>query len=244
MCGRFVSASTSAELAQYFGAAPPGDGLPQNFNVAPTNDIYAVRHQGTTGGGGERSLEAFHWGLVPMWAKDTKVGNRMINARSETAAAKGAFKGPLARRRCLVPADGFFEWKVVGTTDKGKPKKQPMYIHRPDDEPLVMAGLWERWRGPDRDWDEALHSATLLTTSANSFMSEIHDRMPVFLAPGSWEIWLDPAVHDLDLLSKLLVPAPEHLLTAHAVDPMVGNVRNKGPELIAPYEPPAELTLY
>ena len=237
MCGRFVSAAPVDEIAQYFGATAPEVALPENHNVAPTNDVYAVRANAE----GERSIDAFHWGLVPMWAKDTKIGNKMINARSETVAEKPAFKRALTSRRCLLPADGFFEWKKVGTDDKGKPKKQPMYIHRPDGEPLAMAGLWERWRGPEREWDEVLHSTTVLTTSANAFMAPIHDRMPVFLHPDDWDLWLDPAVDDVEVLTSLLRPAPEHLLTAHPVDTKVGNVRNKGAELIAPIEP--ELTL-
>ena len=236
MCGRFVSASPPDEIARYFGAEPPAQAqeLGANYNVAPTNDVYAVRETADH----HRHLDPFHWGLVPMWAKDTKIGSRMINARSETADQKNAFKRPLANRRCLVPADGFYEWKVVGTDEKGKPRKQPFYIYRPDGEPLAMAGLWERWRGPDKDWDQALHSVTVLTTSANRFMSDIHDRMPVFLAPDAWERWLDPDFHDLHELKALLVPAPESLLTAHAVDPKVGRVSNKGADNIAVYDPP------
>ncbi|NOX29918.1 MAG: SOS response-associated peptidase [Actinobacteria bacterium] len=236
MCGRFVSASPPGEIAAYFGAEVPEVELPANHNVAPTSDVYAVRE----GADASRSIEAFHWGLVPMWAKDLKVGNRMINARSETLAEKNTFKRALANRRCLLPADGFYEWKVVGKTDKGKPKKQPMYIQRPDGELLAMAGLWERWRGPDRDWDNVLHSTTVVTTQANEFMAPIHNRMPVFLSPDAWEVWLDPEVTDFDLLTSLLKPAPEALLTAHPVDPMVGNVRNKGAQLIVPFEPPEQ----
>jgi putative SOS response-associated peptidase YedK len=253
MCGRFVSASPPEELAKYFGAAPVDALLPENYNVAPTSDIYAV-----VGSAGpevdvasaaaagpvatpppQRRLTTFHWGLVPLWAKDQKIGNRMINARAETVDTKNSFRAAFKRRRCLVPADGFYEWKVVGVDERGKPRKQPMYIHRADDEPLAMAGLWERWRGPDRDWDEALHSATVITTEANAFMSGIHDRMPVFLPPAVWDEWLDPDNDDVESLRELLVPAGEGLLAAHPVDPAVGNVRNKGPELVEPYEPPA-----
>lgn len=229
MCGRFVSASPPDEVAAYFGAQPPVVTLPDNFNVAPTSDVYAVTEDAEH----QRSVSAFHWGLVPMWAKDTKVGSRMINARAETAATKNSFKGPFARRRCLVPADGFFEWKVTGTNAAGKPTKQPMYIYRRDGEMLAMAGLWERWRGPTRDSDEVLYSTAVLTVAANGFMAPIHDRMPAFLAPDDWDLWLDPDVDDVAALSRLLRPAPEQLLVAHPVDPMVGNVRNKGPELIA-----------
>ncbi|MCP3936628.1 MAG: SOS response-associated peptidase [Actinomycetia bacterium] len=235
VCGRFVSASPPDELARYFGAEPPepGDVLPINYNVAPTNDIYAVREQPNH----VRKLDSFHWGLVPMWAKDTKIGSRMINARGETVAQKNSFKRPLASRRCLVPADGFYEWKVVGMNDKGKPHKQPYFIHSTDGEPLAMAGLWEQWRGPERKWEEALRSVTIITTAANGFMTDIHDRMPVFLPPQAWDMWLDPGFDDVDVLEGVLARAPESLLEAHMVDPKVGKVSNKGPENTEPYTP-------
>jgi putative SOS response-associated peptidase YedK len=252
MCGRFVSASPPDEMAKYFGAAPPDALLPENYNVAPTTDIYALvgsppaevdeasaaAETPNETPAPERRLETFHWGLIPMWAKEQKVGNRMINARAETVDSKNAYRAAFKRRRCLIPATGFYEWKVVGKDEKGKPRKQPVYIHRPDDEPLAMAGLWERWRGPDKDWDEALHSVTVITTSANRFMSDIHDRMPAFLPPAAWDEWLDPENDDVEALKAFLVPADEALLTTHPVDPAVGNVRNKGAELIAPYDPP------
>lgn len=251
MCGRFVSASPPDELSKYFGAAPPEALLPENYNVAPTVDIYGLIAQAdadtddpgpspdaTATTANVRRLETFHWGLIPMWAKEQKVGYRMINARAETVATKNSFRSAFKRRRCLIPATGFYEWKVVGTDEKGKPRKQPFFIHRPDGEPLAMAGLWERWRGPDKDWDEALHSATIITTEANRFMSDIHDRMPVFLPPSAWDEWLDPANDDVADLERLLVPAGEGLLDAHAVDPKVGNVRNRGPELVEPWTDP------
>lgn len=249
MCGRFVAASPPDEMAKYFGAAPPDALLPENYNVAPTSDIYAlvadaVPEVDTASSAAvqpvappvpPRRLETFHWGLIPMWAKEQKIGNRMINARAETVESKNGFRAAFKRRRCLIPADGFYEWKVVGKDDKGKPKKQPMFIHRPDGEPMAMAGLWERWLGPEKDWDEALHSATIVTTEANEFMAGIHNRMPVFLPPSVWDEWLDPDNDDVESLKELLVPAGESLLDAHPVDPAVGNVRNKGAELIAPY---------
>jgi len=244
MCGRFVASSPPDELAKYFGAAAPEVLLGENYNVAPTTDVYAIRDRPAHSGEPIRVIETFHWGLVPMWAKEQKVGNRMINARAETLGSKGAFKPALAKRRCLVPADGFYEWKVVGNDGKGKPKKQPMFIHSADGEPLAMAGLWERWRGPERDWEEALHSVTLVTTSANSFMADIHNRMPVFVAPRNWQAWLDPEITEPDELMQLLIPAPEGLLTAREVDPRVGNVRNNGPELVDLYSPPEPESLF
>lgn len=226
MCGRFVSASPPDELAQYFDAVLSESALEPNYNVAPTNDVYAVLDDG-----GVRRVDAFHWGLVPIWAKDPKIASRMINARAETLASKGAFKAAYRRRRCLIPADGFYEWKRLG----GK-RKQPYYIHRSDGEPLAFAGMWEVWRGPDKQGD-ALRSCTIVTTQANETMSALHDRMPVILPPSVWEQWLDPANDDLDTLGKLLVPAPPALLTTYPVSTEVNSVRNDGPQLLDPVPP-------
>jgi putative SOS response-associated peptidase YedK len=230
MCGRFVSSSSSDEIAKYFGADEVSESvLSPNYNVAPTRDVYAVLESGSV-----RRVEPLHWGLVPRWAKDVKIGNRMINARGETVAEKNSFKSAFRKRRCLIPADGFYEWKVV----KGQDKKQPYYIHRPDDEPVAFAGLWEVWRGPDRDREEALHSCTIITTDANATMAEIHHRMPVILPPGAWGTWLDRDEDDLDTLGRLLVPAPDDLLAMHPVSTEVNNARNGGAQLIDPVEWP------
>lgn len=227
MCGRFVSTSPPDELAAYFGAEPVAEAvLEPNWNVAPTQDVLAVVEAD-----GTRHLDAFYWGLVPSWAKDVKIGSRMINARAESLAEKSAFKKPFATRRCLVPADGFYEWKKL--TAGKKPKKQPMYIHRADGAPVAFAGLWSIWRGPDHD-QEPLRSLTIVTTSANHLMEPIHDRMPVILPEEHWATWLDRDNHDLDALGKLLVPAPEDLLVVTPVGAQVSNVRNNGPELIEP----------
>ena len=233
MCGRYVSATPPEDLARYLDAAVAESALsPEapgpSWNVAPTNDVYAV----ITGSDGVRRLTVVHWGLVPVWAKDVKVGQNMINARAETLAEKPAFKKLFAGRRCIVPADGFYEW----TTQPGEKKKQPFYIHRPDGEPFAFAGLWSAWRDPaaaqtDTPW---LHSATIVTTAANTFMRPVHDRMPALLPASSWSEWLDPTNHDVTALGRLLVPAPEGLLTMHPVATAVGNVRNKGPHLVEP----------
>lgn len=227
MCGRFVSASPPDDIARYFDAAAPEQALGENYNVAPTNDVYAVYEDG-----GVRRLDAFHWGLVPHWAKDPSVGNRMINARAETVAGKNAFKPSLRKRRCLIPADGFYEWKKV----EGQKKKQPMFIHRPDEQPLAFAGLWTIWRNPEVEGEE-LHSCTIITTQANATMEPIHDRMPVILDQADWDQWLDPANDDVDTLGKLLVPAPPKLIEVFPVSTDVNSVRNKGPELIARVDP-------
>lgn len=244
MCGRFVSASPPDEIARYFDVDETV--LPQleaNYNVAPTNDVYAVAIDG-----GIKRVEAFHWGLVPSWAKDPKIGSRMINARSEGIATKNSFRAAFKRRRCIIPADGFYEWQKLGESKR----KQPHYIHRPDGEPLAFAGLWEVWRGPQKakadDQDQAgekdtgveeppLRSCTIITTSANDTMAKLHDRMPVVLPPSAWEEWLDPSNDDVDTLGKLLVPAPNQLITTYPISTEVNSVRNKGAHLIDPADP-------
>jgi putative SOS response-associated peptidase YedK len=224
MCGRFVSASSPDEIARYFDAAAPDHSLEPNYNVAPTTDVYAVHETG-----GVRRVDAFHWGLVPSWAKDPSVGNRMINARAETVATKNAFRAALRRRRCLIPVDGFYEWRAI----EGQRRKQPYYVHHVDGEPLAFAGLWERWR-PAGDHTDVLHSCTIITTGANDDMAPIHDRMPVILGADHWAEWLDETNDDVATLGQLLVPAPPALLQIQPVSTEVNNVRNKGPHLIEP----------
>lgn len=228
MCGRFVSSSPPDEVARYFDAEPPKEAaLEPSWNVAPTNDVYVVLEDG-----GIRHLAEHHWGLVPFWAKSPAIGNKMINARAEGLADKNAYKHAFRKQRCIVPADGFYEWKAV----PGQKTKQPYFIHRPDQEPLAFAGLWEEWRGPDRDGSQRLRTVTIITTDANEVMAPVHDRMPVILPPTAWSTWLDPANADVETLGRLLVPAPPQVLVMHAVAADVGNVRNKGPHLIEPVE--------
>ena len=185
--------------------------------------------------GSTRHLDAFHWGLVPRWAKDPKVGSRMINARAETLMTKGAFKPAFQKRRCIIPVTGFYEWQKR----PGVKAKQPFFIHRPDGEPYAFAGLWEVWRGPEKD-QEPLRSCTIITTTPNDPMAAIHDRMPVILPREAWDTWLDRDNEDLELLGKLLVPAPPHLITMHPVSTEVNNVRNDGPQLVDEAPPIAE----
>jgi putative SOS response-associated peptidase YedK len=193
--------------------------------VAPTSDVYAVLSDGST-----RHLDAFHWGLVPLWAKDPKIGSKMINARAETLAEKNAYKSAFKRRRCLIPADGFYEWRKDPDAPP-KAKKQPYFIHNPSGEPYAFAGLWEVWRGPNKD-QEPLRSCTIITTSPNEPMATIHDRMPVILPRSAWGTWLDREIDDLDLLGKLLVPAPAEIITMHTVSTDVNNVRNNAAHLV------------
>lgn len=236
-----MSSSSAERIAEHFGARLGDEltdgGLPPSFNVAPTNDVYGV----VASGDGSPLVRVFHWGLVPVWAKDAKIGSRMINARAETLAEKPAFRNLLTTRRCIVPMDGFYEWKPPGPGAplgaRGKPVKQPVYVYAADGEPLAVAGLWTTWRdrslGADAPW---LHSCTIITTEANSLMAPVHDRMPAVLTEPEWRAWLDPGQHDPATLASLLHPAPEGLLALHAVSTSVNNVRNKGPELIEPVD--------
>lgn len=230
MCGRFVSATPPDQIAAYFGTEAPEALLEASYNVAPTNDVYAVLSDGTA-----RHVDAFHWGFVPMWAKDPKIGAKMINARAESLAEKNAYKAAFRRRRCLIPADGFYEWQKRADAP-AKAKKQPFYIHRVDGEPIAFAGLWEVWKGPNKD-QEPLRSCTIITTTPNETMAKIHDRMPVILPASVWDTWLDRDNDDLELLGKLLVPCPSELLAVHTISTEVNNVRSKGPELIAEAAP-------
>ncbi|HVX18074.1 MAG TPA: SOS response-associated peptidase [Acidimicrobiales bacterium] len=228
MCGRFVSAAPPDELAQYFSAQLVAErALEPSYNVAPTRDVYVV-----TSDGEARHLDAFHWGLVPPWAKDPSAGNRMINARAETLADKPVYRKAFAKRRCLIPATGFYEWKKI----PGQRTKQPMFIERSDGEPLAFAGLWERWapKKADGSYDESarLRSTTIITCAPNETMAPIHDRMPVILPATAWDRWLDPTFDDLEALGQFLVPAPPALLVVHPVSTQVNNVRNDGAELI------------
>ena len=232
MCGRFVSSSPPDELAKYFDVDLVSEQvLEPSYNVAPTDDIYVI-----TARGGARRLDAFHWGLIPFWADDVSVGNKMINARAEGIAEKGAYKRAFRKRRCLIPADGFYEWKKV----PGQKKKQPYFIHRADGEPFAFAGLWELWRPPDKRDErdtEPLRSCTIITGAPNEVIADIHDRMPVILPPSAWDRWLDPEYDDVDALEGLLVPAPARILELHPVSTLVSNVRENGPALIEEADP-------
>lgn len=227
MCGRFASTTPPDKLAAYFGAEAPvlGDeDVEPDYNVAPTRDVPIVRVRED-----ERCLDFLRWGLVPRWAKDLRIGSKMINARAETVASKNSFRSAFAKRRCIVTADGFYEWKRLD------PKtKQPMYIHRADGDPLAFAGLYERWT--DAENLREIHTCAIITTTPNEMMAKIHDRMPVLLAPQRWDEWLDPGNSNTDSLQQLLVPAPEALLSAYAVSTEVNNVRNNHAELLAPIQ--------
>lgn len=239
MCGRFVSASPPEEIAEYFGAVlsdvvasdPVVASHEPRYNVAPTDDVFVVFVEEQ-----QRRLDLYRWGLVPYGAADLSVGNRMINARAETLASKGVFRASLTKRRCIVPADGFYEWKVVGGT-ASKPRKQPYFIRPADGGQLAFAGLWSEWHGEVAGERSVVRSTTIITTEANDAMSALHHRMPVILPPDAWDEWLDPERRDVEDLERLLVPADGAVLAMHPVSPAVGNVRNDGPELIEEVDP-------
>jgi putative SOS response-associated peptidase YedK len=229
MCGRYVSSSQPDEIAKYFGASLGETLLDPSYNVAPTNDVYVVLESGET-----RRVETMRWGLVPFWAKSPAVGAKMINARAETVATKNAYRSALAKRRCIIPADGFYEWMKV----PGQKAKQPMFIHRADGDRFAFAGLWEVWRDPEHPDAEPLHSCTIITGPANDKVAPVHDRMPVMLPPDAWDTWLDREVRDVAVAGKLLVPAPSSIIAMHPVSTDVNRVANKGASLVDPVPVP------
>lgn len=225
MCGRYASSRRPEDLISYFEAEdPPEEELTASYNVAPTDPVYVVlkRHQ-------RRQLRVVRWGLVPSWAKDPKLGAKLINARSETLSTTAAFRAAYRRRRCLVPADGYYEWKKEGTA------KQPFFLSAFDGAPLAMAGLYEIWAPPDSD-GERLWTCTVVTTTAPDEHAEVHDRTPLLVPPEHWATWLDPEVEDP---GDLLVAGVVGVLAARPVGKAVGSVRNNSPSLVLPVDPEA-----
>lgn len=228
MCGRFVATTPSGMLAARFSVDEVVDeGPPPSWNVAPTADVRAVARSRRTG---SRRLGTFRWGLVPHWADSISVGAKMINARAETVASKPAFREALARRRCIIPADGFYEWQSVG----GGKLKQAYLVSRADGELMALAGLWEAWRAPDAAEGEWLRTCAIVTTRANDDLAPIHPRMPVVLDPEAWDGWLDSEVLDAEAALALLGLAPTDALVHHPVGNKVNDARHDGPELVEP----------
>lgn len=218
MCGRFTLRTPAETMADMFAGIEFPD-VPPNYNVAPTQTVAAIR--GTDDGD---SFAWLRWGLVPFWADDAKIGNRLINARSETVRQKPAFRAAFKKRRCLVLADGFYEWKKIGRA------KQPMYIGLRNRPVFAFAGLWE---SNDKSGD-AIESCTIITTEANQFMSAIHDRMPVILPAVHHAAWLDPAFEDYDFLQQMLVPCDPDAMHAWPVSPQVNKPSYNRPDCIEP----------
>ncbi len=217
MCGRFTLFADPAELMAAFpGFEIPAD-LPPRYNIAPTQPVAVVPNDG------QRRVAFFRWGLVPSWARDLSIGNRLINARAETLAQKPAFRVAYRRRRCLVLANGFYEWR------REAGRKVPMFIRLKSGAPFAFAGLWESWRGPD---DQELLSCTIITTEPNALIAEIHDRMPAILPRQAYEPWLDPAEKRPGELQVWLKPYPASEMTAYPVSTLVNNPRNDTPACV------------
>lgn len=220
MCGRFTLFAPEKELAQRFGIPPAGRSLAPRYNIAPSQPVAAVR---AAPEGSGRELVLLRWGLIPSWAKDPSIGNRMINARSESAAQKPAFRSAIRRRRCLVPASGFYEWKRTGSG------KRPYFARVRGGAPFGMAGLWERWEAAD---GSAVETCTILTTDANGLLAPVHDRMPAIVPPKEYGVWLDPAVTDPGRVAPLLAPFPEDQMEAWPVSARVNRPTEDDPGLI------------
>ncbi|MFG2085355.1 MULTISPECIES: SOS response-associated peptidase [unclassified Spirillospora] len=250
MCGRYATTRARQELLDEFQVqldAVDGDIQP-DYNVAPTKQVPVVLDRRPKDAAEEeaavRQLRTVRWGLVPSWAKDLSIGSRMINARFETVHEKPSFRRAFARRRCLLPADGYFEWYTLQDqgdspdpaegekkAKKKKPQKQPFFIHPNDGAIMAMAGLYELWKSPEDEW---LWTCTVITTDAPDDLGRIHDRMPMVVEPDRWDAWLDPALNDIEQVRGLLVPAMAGTMEAYPVSKAVNNVRNNGPELIEP----------
>jgi putative SOS response-associated peptidase YedK len=246
VCGRYVQVSSPTLLAEQFDVDEIAiDEAPEaNYNVAPRTEVLTILQRPSAEPEAEsparRVLEQMRWGLVPSWADDPKVGDRLINARAESVAEKPAFKTAFLKRRCILPADGFYEWQAV----PGRKQKQPMFVHRRDGEPLAFAGLWEVWRDHDQPESPWLLSCAIVTTRANATMAPVHDRMPVILPENAWDTWLDRRVADRARLEALLVPPPDELIELWPVSTMVNSANNNGPELAERVEPEEPQTLF
>ncbi len=260
MCGRYASARSRIELLEEFTVQSDrvDEPLKPDYNVAPTKPIYSVMTRrsrpdseesqasgerespapGGTGSAAARQLRVVRWGLVPSWAKDISIGSRMINARAETVSEKPAFRKAFASRRCLLPADGYYEWQPPPAGAKGP--KQPYFICRPDHGVLAFAGIYELWRDRSMSRDDPaawLWTAAVITTTAPDELGEIHDRMPMVIDPASWADWLDPDNTDAADVRALLAPAASTGLLSYPVSLAVNSVRNNGPELMREAEP-------
>lgn len=224
MCGRFTLTVDPGELQDLIpDLVIPGPVKPR-YNIAPSQPVAVVANTG------ENKLDYFVWGLIPSWAKDPTIGNRMINARAETLSERPAFRNSFRRKRCLILADGFYEWKKIN----GANRKQPMYIYLKERQPFAFAGLWDTWFAPD---GAEVRSCAIITTQPNELLQSIHNRMPVILSRDAYTQWLDPQPQSAELLSSLLVPYPAHEMAAHPVSRLVNKPDFDSPECIQPLQP-------
>ena len=221
MCGRYTLSTPTDLLSDLYELETAVSTEPR-FNIAPTQEAPVVRLDASTG---HRRLDLLRWGLVPFWAKDPAIGNRMINARSETVAEKPAYRASWRKRRCLVLADGFYEWQATGGP------KQPFFFHRQDGYPFAMAGLWDRW---EKGESGLLESFTILTTTPDEVVAPIHKRMPVILEPRDLQQWLDPSFAELAWLASMMAPSAPSMLEAYPVSTYVNNPAHEGPDCVDP----------
>ena len=230
MCGRFIVYSAGEQLRDLLGV-PDMPVVAPRYNITVTHDIVAARWSERRGG---RFASVFRWGLIPSWAKEPSIGARTFNARAESLHEKPAFREAFARRRCLIPTDGYYEWKHDG------PFKQPYLIHMADERPFAFAGLWERWK----QGSALVESCTIITTAPNRLVAEFHDRMPAIIRPEDFALWLDPDVRDPERLRPLLEPFPAEQMAARPVSPRVNKVGYDGADLIEPYRAPVQQSLF
>ena len=221
MCGRFTLTVNPDELKDTFSDYTFPAMFAPRFNIAPSQPVLAIPNDD------KFTADFFIWGLIPMWAKDAEIGNRLINARGETLAEKPSFRGSYRHKRCLILADGFYEWKTFG----GRKTKTPYYIHMQDRKPFAMAGLWDHWESPD---GSSVKSCTIITTTPNELTGAIHDRMPVILHPRDYRKWLDPAPQTPENLQPLIKPFPAEAMTAYSVSTLVNKATNDVPEMVVP----------
>ena len=221
MCGRFTLTADPNDLRETFPWVNIPEGFGARYNIAPSQPVAVIPNDG------KNQLDFFVWGLIPSWAKDPTIGNQMINARSETISEKPSFRTAFRRRRCLIPASGFFEWKQ----EPGRKSKTPMYIRLKSGKPFALAGLWERWEAPD---GSTVFSCAIVTTQPNELMQVIHNRMPVILPSQAFSLWLDTAEPPLPKLTELLQPYPAHEMIAYPVSTVVNSPANNLPACIEP----------
>jgi putative SOS response-associated peptidase YedK len=245
VCGRFVSVSSPQRLVERFGVEESAVAAREpDYNVTPRAVVPIVRERPPRPGAEgptRRVLSMVRWGLVPSWAESTAIGDKLINARAETITEKAAYKRAFARRRCIVPADAFYEWRPSKSTSTKRPPRQPYLVQRRDGDPMAFAGLWEIWRDPavgdDDDPDAWVRSCTIVTTRANDLLEPVHSRMPVMLDDADWDAWLDPTTDDLGALESMLRPAPDDWLEIHPVSTRVNSPDNNDAALVQRVEP-------